>query len=51
MKIDVYINLMDDSFWIDFGISFQKTELSPTHKYLLSIGFVFFTINFRFVKK
>lgn len=51
MKIDTYTNSMDGSFWIDFGISFQKTELNPTHDYLLSIGFIFFTVNFRFVKK
>jgi len=51
MKIDIHLNQLHNSWWIGLGTSFQKTQLHPTHKYILTLEVIFFSIYFRFIKK
>lgn len=52
MSIEISLNTIDNNFfWYELGISFQKVEYHPTHRYVLTLALVFFSIYFRFVKR
>lgn len=52
MNIEVSLNtLADNDWWFDLGISLQHTTFHPCYRYVLTLGFAFFSIYVRFVKR
>ena len=52
MNIEVSLNTLgDNDWWFDLGISIDKTEYHPTHRYVLTLGLAFFSIYFRFIRR
>jgi hypothetical protein len=50
MSIQILLNKLESEWWLDLGISIQKTDFN-TYKYLITLGFLLFTIYFRFIKR
>ena len=48
MKLEITLNEIENSWWFDLGISFQKTEFHHNKDYVFTLSIVFFSIYLRF---
>ena len=52
MKIEFTLNTFHDGdWWIDLGISYQKTDFHPTHRRLFTVGLLITTLYIRWGNK
>ena len=48
MKVEIRLNELENDWWFELGVCFQKTEFHPTTRYVFTIGIMFFNIYIRF---
>ena len=47
MNIECMLNCLESDWWFDLGVSYQKTPYHHTHKKVMTLSLVFFSVYIR----
>jgi hypothetical protein len=47
MNMECTLNAMEKDWWLDLGISYQKTNLHYKYRHVFTIAMVFFSVYIR----